>query len=112
MLTKDEITVIQACLMGCTNQLSVEMVTSSIASISEKLQKMKEDISTKDMLAVYIFSNKTGTGLGNFYFKSDNGKVSYTDIIAMEKHVKNEKDLQDVKIINLIELEGNYDHET
>lgn len=40
--TADEIKLIQATLMGCNDQLPVEIVMRSVSSINEKLELMKE----------------------------------------------------------------------
>lgn len=40
--TADEINLIQATLMGCNDQIPVEIVMRSVSSINEKLELMKE----------------------------------------------------------------------
>lgn len=40
--TKEEINLIQASLMGCNDQIPLEVVTSAIPSINKKLEYLKE----------------------------------------------------------------------
>lgn len=55
----------------------------------------------KNMLGIYIFCDKKGIGLGNVSFKSNNGKVSYENIKAIENYIKCNYDFENVVIIEL-----------